>query len=139
MIRKRYSGFPLKLDARVTRFMFSAAISKSLELKRSLIPLQKAQSNSEKLQQSKLEKLHPQCVKTGLKKKPLSNCFGLSKELSNCFLTQGTQKWQLVKVGSAKNTSILLHKGSFFCTSKFDQLPFLKAPFSFEPVLTHCG
>ena len=34
-----YSGVPLKLDARVTRFTFSAAISKSLELKRSSIPL----------------------------------------------------------------------------------------------------
>ena len=34
-----YSGVPLKLDARVTRFMFSAAISKPLELKRSYMPL----------------------------------------------------------------------------------------------------
>ena len=33
----------------------------------------KAQSNSKKMQQSKLEKLHPQCVKTGLNERaPLS-------------------------------------------------------------------
>ena len=49
----------------VFSFTFSAAISKSLELKKSSIPLSKAQSNFEKMQQSKLEKLHPQCVKTG--------------------------------------------------------------------------
>ena len=60
-----YSGVPLELDAQVTRFTFSAAISKPLKLKRSYIPLLKAQSNSQKKQQSKLEKLHPQCVKTG--------------------------------------------------------------------------
>ena len=60
-----YSAYNSCLNAQVTRFTFSAAISKSLELKRSSICFQKAQSNSEKTQQSKLEKLHPQCVKTG--------------------------------------------------------------------------
>ena len=35
----KYSGVPLKLDAQVTRFTFSAAISKPLELKRSYILL----------------------------------------------------------------------------------------------------
>ena len=34
-----YSARHLRFYARVTRFMFSAAISKSLELKRSYIPL----------------------------------------------------------------------------------------------------
>ena len=107
-----YSRVRLRVYARVTRFTFSAAISNSLELKRSSIALWKAQSNSKKMQQSKFEKLHPQSVKTGLNKKGLFhsnqfwqtvdeafqiliaafflNCFGLSKELSNSFLTQGT-------------------------------------------------
>ena len=34
-----YSAYNSCLNAQVTRFMFSAAISKSLELKRSSIPL----------------------------------------------------------------------------------------------------
>ena len=98
----------IEIEQGFTKFTFSAAISKPLELKRSYIPLQKALSNSQKTQQSKLENLHPQCVKTG------SNERGLSKEVCNSFLTQGAQKWQLVKVGSTKNSSILLRKGSFF-------------------------
>ena len=60
-----YSGAHKRSDARTTRFTFSAAISKSLELKRSSI----AQSNSKKTQQSKFEKLHPQSVKTGSNEK----------------------------------------------------------------------
>ena len=66
-----YSPVRLRLNGQVTRFTFSAAISKSLELKRSLIALLKAQSNLKKTQQSKFEKLHPQSVKTGLNKKGL--------------------------------------------------------------------
>ena len=83
-----------------------------LELQRSYIPLLKAQINSKKMQQSKLEKLHPQCVKTGSNENvPLlvraslctldrdfpifvpafnQNCFGLSKEVCNFFVAQGT-------------------------------------------------
>ena len=92
-----YSPVRLRLNGRVTRFTFSAAISKSLELKMSLIALYKAQSNSKKPQQSKFEKLHLQFVKTGLNKKGLfhSNQFwhpdsqrilqGLSNEISFVF------------------------------------------------------
>ena len=69
LLVKQKSPNRLKLNALVTRFRFSAAISKSLELKSNLIALYKAQSNSKKAQQSKFEKLHSQCVKTGLKKR----------------------------------------------------------------------
>ena len=39
LYKMKYNGIPLKLDAWLTRFTFSAAISKSLELKRSSIAL----------------------------------------------------------------------------------------------------
>ena len=66
-----YSHRHFCFDAQVTRFTFSAAIPKSLELKRSLIALQKAQSDLKKTQQSKFENLHPQSVKTGSNEKGL--------------------------------------------------------------------
>ena len=68
----------------------------------------------------------PQCINTpDLICAFIWNCFGLSKEVCNSFLTQRAQKWQLVKVGSAKKPQFYLIEGTFFCTSNFDQLPFL--------------
>ena len=47
-IISKYSRVRLRVYAPMTKFTFSTAISKSLELKRSLIALYKAQSNSKK-------------------------------------------------------------------------------------------